>query len=181
MQAKWRGFIMGGFPEWWLGHEDGRLDQPFASPERWDQELKASGFAGMGAVAWDNDKPYQVFATMIAQPAQPPLEKKPVTLLYRNKVTEEVKFTQTAFEESGHAVTLILFTQNIPTELDIISTLELDTPFLHRMDQEDFDKLMKLSQSLEGTKLVWLMRPASMGIQDPNPRANAWLLKNPAV
>jgi acyl transferase domain-containing protein/SAM-dependent methyltransferase len=40
MQVKWMNFIMGGFPGWWFGEHDGRPDEPYISPERWNHELK---------------------------------------------------------------------------------------------------------------------------------------------
>ena len=168
MQAKWMGFIMGGFPGWWLGDKDGRPDEPYISPERWTTELQQAGFSGYDAVAYDNDKPYQVCATMICRPAVPEVEKKPVTFLYRNEVTPEITSIQQAFEKSGHAVTLCSFEKDTPkVGQDIIACMELEAPFYNEISQPDFEKWMKIATTLDTTSVVWLTRSCSMGIKDP--------------
>ncbi|RYP68709.1 hypothetical protein DL771_006510 [Monosporascus sp. 5C6A] len=167
MQAKWVNFIMGGFPGWWLGEDDGRPDEPYISPERWDHELKASGFAGAGSVVLDNDHPYQVCATMVIEVYQDPAEKRAVTFLYRDEVTQHIKSIQSAFQAAGHNVTLASFDGAVSLEQDIICLLELERPFVNEIRKEDFNKLMKLMTSLETTKVIWVTRSCSMRVRDP--------------
>lgn len=167
MQAKWMNFIMGGFPGWWLGEDDGRPDEPYVSPERWFHELKASGFAGTGSVVLDNDHPYQVCATMVVEPVKEPVEKRAVTFLYREDVTQQIKSFQSEFEAAGHTVTLASFGNAISLTQDVICLLELERPFVNEVCKEDFDKLMKLMTSLETAKVVWLTRSCSMRVTDP--------------
>lgn len=45
------GFIFGGLPGWWLGHEDGRPLSPCIEVPKWDSLLKAHGFSGVDSVA----------------------------------------------------------------------------------------------------------------------------------
>ena len=167
MQAKWMGFIMGGFPGWWLGDKDDRPDEPYISPERWDRELKASGFSGFDAVAYDNDHPYQVCATMVCRVAQPSIEKKSVTLLYRNEITREILSFSQAFEQSGHPVQFCALGESLPAGQDIIAFLELESPFFNEISQPDFEKWMKIATSLDTASLLWLTRPCSMAVKDP--------------
>lgn len=167
MQAKWMNFIMGGFPGWWLGEDDGRPDEPYVSPERWDRELKASGFAGTGSVVLDNDHPYQVCATMVIQAYQEPVEKSAVTFIHRGEVTQHVKSIQSAFEAAGHTVTLATLADTISLEQDIVCLLELEKPFVNEISKDDFSKLMKLMTSLQTAKVTWLTRSCSMKVTDP--------------
>ncbi|TVY84105.1 Highly reducing polyketide synthase FUM1 [Lachnellula suecica] len=167
MQASWMGYIMGGFPGWWLGDVDGRPDEPFVSPKRWDLELKASGFSGFDALAYDNDRPYQVCATMVCRVAQPPIDKKGVTFLYRNSVTPVIQSFSQAFEQSGNKVQLVPFGEDLPVGQDIISFLELESPFLNEISQPDFERWMKVASNLDTNSLVWLTHPSSMGVKDP--------------
>ena len=44
------------------------------SPERWNQELRDAGFSGVDALAYDNELPYQVTASMVSSVARPALE-----------------------------------------------------------------------------------------------------------
>lgn len=168
MQARWMCFIMGGFPGWWLGEAEGRLDQPYISPERWDRELKASGFSGASDVVWDNDHPYQVCATMISQPVQPQVENTPVAILHLNEATTSaIKVVQDAFEKAGHNASLVAFENDIPLDRDLIVLLELEAPFIDGISEENFDKLMKLVRALETTKVVWVLQSSSMGATNP--------------
>jgi NADPH:quinone reductase-like Zn-dependent oxidoreductase/SAM-dependent methyltransferase len=167
MQVKWMGFIMGGFPGWWLGDKEGRVDEPYVSPEIWERELKASGFADFDAVVYDNDEPYQVSATMVCRVTQQPTEKKSVTFLYRNEVTPEVQSFRQTFEQSGHRVDLRTIEEEVPAGQDIIALLELDAPFFAEISQPDFEKWMKIATNLESASLVWLTRSSSLGVTDP--------------
>lgn len=167
MQAKWMNFIMGGFPGWWLGEDDDRPDEPYVSPERWNHELQASGFAGAGSVVLDNDHPYQVCATMVVEAFQEPIEKRAVTFLYRDEITPHIKSIRSAFEAAGHTVTLASFDDAVSLDQDIICLLELEKPFVNDIGKNDFDKIMKLLTSLETTKVVWLTRSCSMRVTDP--------------
>lgn len=167
MQVKWMGFIMGGFPGWWLGDKEGRVDEPYISPEKWARELKASGFTDFDAVVYDNDEPYQVSATMVCRVAQPPAEKKSVTFLYGNEVTPEIQSFRQAFEQFGHRVDLHTLGEEMPAGQDIIALLELEAPFFNEISQPNFEKWMKVATSLETSNLVWLTRSSSIGIKDP--------------
>ncbi|EKG11539.1 Beta-ketoacyl synthase [Macrophomina phaseolina MS6] len=44
------GFIFGGLPGWWLGHEDGRSLSPCVEVEKWDAVMRTTGFSGADAV-----------------------------------------------------------------------------------------------------------------------------------
>lgn len=60
------GFIFGLFPDWWAGHDDGRVLEPFISYDKWDKLLKKTGFSGVDSRTLDPDSrifPNGVFAT----------------------------------------------------------------------------------------------------------------------
>ncbi|KAI1808969.1 beta-ketoacyl synthase domain-containing protein [Daldinia bambusicola] len=43
----WYKFIFSTLPGWWLGHEEGRIDNPSVSTEEWNSLLLNSGFSGV--------------------------------------------------------------------------------------------------------------------------------------
>ncbi|KIW95724.1 uncharacterized protein Z519_04309 [Cladophialophora bantiana CBS 173.52] len=49
------GFIFGLFPDWWSGHEEGRVLEPFISYDEWDKLLKRTGFSGIDSRSFDPD------------------------------------------------------------------------------------------------------------------------------
>jgi hypothetical protein len=60
------GFIFGLFPDWWAGHDEGRVLEPFVSYDKWDELLRNTGFSGIDHRTLDPDSrvfPNGVFAT----------------------------------------------------------------------------------------------------------------------
>jgi hypothetical protein len=60
------GFIFGLFPDWWAGHDEGRVLEPFISYDQWDKLLRKTGFSGIDSRTLDPDSrvfPNGVFAT----------------------------------------------------------------------------------------------------------------------
>ena len=104
---------------------------------------------------------------MVCRVAQPSIEKKSVTLLYRNEITREILSFSQAFEQSGHPVQFCAFGESLPAGQDIIAFLELESPFFNEISQPDFEKWMKIATSLDTASLLWLTRPCSMDVKDP--------------
>lgn len=78
--------IKGLLSGWWLGGNDGRVDEPYITPMEWDKILQEAGFAGCDSVTYDNKYPYQINANIVARPALPLKCKGAVTLLSGLKV-----------------------------------------------------------------------------------------------
>jgi hypothetical protein len=49
------GFIFGLFPDWWSGHDEGRVLAPFVPYDEWDRLLKRTGFSGIDSRSLDPD------------------------------------------------------------------------------------------------------------------------------
>ncbi len=64
---KWVNFIFGPLANWWSGADDGRVDEPYVRPERWNEELVAAGFSPLDAVVFDSPEPYCIGAAMVAR------------------------------------------------------------------------------------------------------------------
>lgn len=60
------GFIFGLFTDWWAGHDEGRILEPFISYDQWDVVLRKAGFSGVDGRTLDPDSrifPNGVFHT----------------------------------------------------------------------------------------------------------------------
>ncbi|KAK4118948.1 hypothetical protein N657DRAFT_694068 [Parathielavia appendiculata] len=81
--SRWVNYIYGTLPGWWCGELDGRIDEPYVDPARWEAEMVAAGFEGLDAVVLDSSEPFQLNAIMVTKPASTPkvAEKKRITLL----------------------------------------------------------------------------------------------------
>ena len=137
------------------------------SPERWDSELRVAGFTGVDALVYDHELPYQVTATMISSISQPTPDRKRVTFLYYNEVTPMIGSYKNSFERSGHSVDLCALGDDLPPSQDIISLLELETPFFHEIDRRDFERWIKVASNINTASVLWLTHSSSMGTENP--------------
>ncbi|KAH0539026.1 putative secondary metabolism biosynthetic enzyme [Glutinoglossum americanum] len=161
---------MGNLPGWWLGEADGRHDEPYISPERWDHELKATGFSGVGAVIYDHEPPYQINATMVIAPtADNAITRKTpkrITLLHNNNPINPLILLHLETQNLG--VDLRSISQTPPPNQDIISLLDLsDPPFLSNISSEKFTCLLYWLTALRSSGVLWLTRSAQLQCQDP--------------
>jgi SAM-dependent methyltransferase len=59
-------YIFGNFIGWWLGENDDRLYEPYVHPDRWDAELRASGYTGVETAVYDEDPSYRCCTTIMS-------------------------------------------------------------------------------------------------------------------
>lgn len=171
-------YIMGVLPGWWLGADDGRTDEPYVSPERWDKELRLSGFMGLHSVVFDYPPPHQLLAIMTAKPAtHEETRKRAATILYDDgaslAMAEEIG-AQLRSEE--YMITLRrICDRQWPLDSDLISVVDVGKPFFQNISSssyQDFHHLVtKLSESERepglGFGMLWLTRPSHIGYEDP--------------
>lgn len=157
------------FAGWWLGEADNRFGEPFISPERWDEELKKTGFSGAETVLYDDEPPYQINANILARPVITATVTKKVTLLYADEIKSELRDAESALISSGYEVAICQFPQAPPSGQDVISLMDLERPFFTDISAE------KLSQFLEFTVLLqtldvgilWVTRASQINCTDP--------------
>ncbi|KAJ6441489.1 56kDa selenium binding protein (SBP56) [Purpureocillium lavendulum] len=148
----WRAinYIMGFLPGWWLGELDGRPDEPYVVPSRWDVELRSTGFSGVDAAIFDDETPYHLNANIIAtavseSPANEFSQARRVSLLCTIQDSSMVTQLHSTLSEQGLDVTFTSFDEVPKEDCCIISLLDLEAPFFYHMTSE---KLSKLQQYL---------------------------------
>lgn len=160
--------FQGVFPGWWLGEEDGRLEQPTVSPEKWAEELRSTGFDGLETVVYDHEHPYQVMATMVARPARELCIQKSVTLLHRsteaNLVVQNVK---SIFTDAGYFVTLTNLSHEPVVGQDVISLLDLEGPFFDNISAEDFAAFKAFVSKLGSMRILYVTGSCQVWCKDP--------------
>ncbi|KAI4601070.1 putative PKS/NRPS-like protein biosynthetic cluster [Pestalotiopsis sp. 9143b] len=168
-ESKFVDYIMGLLPGWWLGEADGRPKQPWVSPERWDEELRKTGFDGVESVCYDQKPPYQQNAVMTARATDVACQQQPqrLTLL----APDATSLSTSAFEEylraKGFEVDRCSLTQTPPPGQALICTYELESAFLHNMTESEFRALVNFLCGLEECTILWLTRSAQMAASDP--------------
>lgn len=129
---------MGILPGWWLEEDDARIDEPYVTPERWDREFKDAGFSRVDALIYDSEKPYHVNANIVAKP-RTKIAKLPkrVTLLHEHDqlLSSFLVKMMNLLQKVGYEVDLRTLGLGVPGDQDIISVLDLDSPFFVELDQ----------------------------------------------
>lgn len=165
-------FVFGLFSGWWLGVEDGRVDQPYMDPEEWDTRLRAAGFDGTSSVSFDNERAYCVNASMIAQPAIQITYPKRLTLLTVSlELGPLARATKTSLQEQGYELDHCVWRQNAPPpDQDLISFVDIEgntNPLLQDLGEDDLNFLLQIIEEISQSTLLWLTKPAQIGCIDP--------------
>jgi len=163
--------IMGVLPGWWLGEADGRPNEPIVSIARWTEELKGAGFAGIEAAVFDDEREgFHICANIIARPAATQSnDYQAVTLLYRaeQKDTVFVQEVEKFLVDRGFEVDGCVLGEIPRSSQDIISLLDVDTPFIDDIQEEPFEQFKTLLDSIGTSGILWLTKMVQLGDVEP--------------
>lgn len=165
-----QGFLSG----WWLGECDGRPDEPYIDPAKWDTALRNAGFDGVEASIMDQESPCHLDAMMIARASEPQsFSGKRLSLLLSETsiMSERIRAIQSKFELAAYDVSLCTLSNLPSSSTDIISLLEIDEswPFFKDISEVRFNGLIRLIEKCysRGNKILWVTGPAQISAQDP--------------
>ncbi|EUC32411.1 hypothetical protein COCCADRAFT_98832 [Bipolaris zeicola 26-R-13] len=164
-------FTMGLLPGWWLGEGDGRADEPYVQPDRWDSELRAAGFTGVADCMLDAPRPHQGNAFMIAYPLAEEVLPKPLTLLFDDSTQRVVEDLNTELSQNGHFETTVQHwdTATMTRKGDVVCLLDISESFFSNIQASRFDKfrswLNQVSESKNG--ILWLTRSSQLSCEHP--------------
>lgn len=163
-QTKWINIIMGVLPGWWLGEDDGRFPAPYMNRHRWEEELSKVGF-GSVATVYDG----YLNNNIVCSPLQTVSTQKEVTLLHASQ--QNSTEIQEALHQAGYGVDLRTLDEvhQIASRRDIICTLDLTSPFVANMDEQQFTQLQGLVETAKEKScgILWLTGSCQTG--RPNP------------
>lgn len=155
-------------PGWWLGEPDGRPEEPYVSPERWDRELTQAGFSGAEAVIYDEEVPYHTNATIIASPRVEPKTSKKVSILSTTPTCSAATRLADTLATQGFEVDFCSLSDAPKPGQDIISVLDLEgKAFLADVTEEQFHSLQRFIANLGTSGLLWLTRSCQIESSEP--------------
>ena len=163
-------YIFGTFSGWWLGEADERLDEPYVSIQRWDDELKAAGFTGADTVVYDAEEPYQYCAVIVSQPkftADKELRKNRVTVICNHPDKGVAQSLIVALKDSQYLVSARRLGDTLPQDEDILCTLDLEGIFFEDVAQASFSAFQEFLRKQKSQKVVWLTAPCQVSCKDP--------------
>ncbi|KAJ5532159.1 fatty acid synthase S-acetyltransferase [Penicillium frequentans] len=160
--------IMGLLPQWWLGANDGRPENPHVSPERWDEELRRAGFTGVESTSYDNVWPYHSNANMISRVQQSTTSDIPkVSFLYDGTVSESKRLVERAFLQSGFIVDWFTLGQSDTSHEHVVSLLDVETPFFEDINEANFVAFRTFMTTSTPKSMVWITRSIQMQSRNP--------------
>ena len=166
-QSKWVNCMFGLLEDWWLGEQDGRSDEPYVEPPRWQSELQRAGFAAPVTVL-DSEEPHHLNAIMIAKPVvtNPKQMSKAVTILSDDSIKSTEALSQ-QLQSRGYKVDLCQLGGDLPKSQDVISVLDESAPFFENISEKRFKAFQQLLANLGESGLLWVTRPSQMHCNDP--------------
>ncbi|KXH46496.1 polyketide synthase [Colletotrichum nymphaeae SA-01] len=173
--TKWINFIMGYLSGWWLGDSDNRPEEPYISPEQWEERLSQAGFSSP-EVVYDAGSQHNLNATIIARPAAPSegasLTSQQITLLCEEESHPLVAEIEQTLRRLGHPVTISNPDYDgSPAGSVVVSVIDLcrGDGYFHDMTEMKLEHLKSLLKTLRDTnsRLLWLTRPCQVGSVDP--------------
>ncbi|KAL3421346.1 polyketide synthase [Phlyctema vagabunda] len=158
---------MGILPGWWLGEDDNRSDEPYVSPQRWEEELRNAGFAGVEAAPLDQTSPYHLNATILARPIQSTQSSKGITLLTSDVVGQITHIVEDMFVKRGLHVDFCTLSQEPTPGQDIVSLLDIEKPFFAGISESDLSDFLCLVSNLESRRVLWVTKASQIYCKDP--------------
>ncbi|EEQ34967.1 Fum1p [Microsporum canis CBS 113480] len=146
--------------------DDGRGTAPYVTPERWDRELRESGFTGIEATRYDSEYPYHFGADMITRRAEDCPDKGDVYLLHHSKPHHWGHMVESFLSEKGYAVHWCILDQ-VPANKTVISLLDLDGPFFDNISEEDFRAFQTCMSTRSNCRILWVTRGSQLECADP--------------
>ncbi|PYH39460.1 ketoacyl-synt-domain-containing protein [Aspergillus neoniger CBS 115656] len=149
--------IMGILPGWWLGENDGRVDEPFMPSHKWEYALKRAGYS-KAAEVFDGPRPYHINVNMVYRPAQLLPNIHRVTLLHN--VGQDIEHLLDTLTIRGYQVDLSTLQDGPPPDQDIISVLVLEAPLFANVSHEDLIAFQRMVARQGNSKILWLIPAA---------------------
>jgi hypothetical protein len=154
-------------PGWWLGDENARAEKPSISAERWNKELQNAGFTGTDAVVYDDEWPYQSKSIILSSRAEDITRPKEVAILCESEISSLAYQVEALFIKAGYCVAFSNLDQMPPANQDIISLLDLTTPFFNNISAKNLATFQQYIGNLNKAGLLWVTRSAQFNCKDP--------------
>ncbi|KAJ5124866.1 Acyl transferase/acyl hydrolase/lysophospholipase [Penicillium bovifimosum] len=163
-------FTMGVFSGWWLGEEAERAEKPYISPERWDQELRATGFTGTDTVAYDQKPPYHISASMLSRPMDQKMHDPMEIWLLKgsNALSQWAAEVELLFHDQGYTPVWTRLDEPAPKGKFVVSLLDIEGTPLSTLPKQEFEVFQRYIEQVQECKVLWVTRSTSLTCSDPS-------------
>lgn len=165
---KWLQYVLGTQAWWWCGVNDGRLNEPLVSEERWASLLNTAGFQSAPTLIPDSCGHPSFSSVIVARPQQSSAPEKQVALICNEKLDGSSDFAA-QLEAGGFTVSYRSVTESPPEARGDIIFLEQAAPFFNEMDACLFEWIKALAEeaSRTGVGLFWVTKESSVACAQP--------------
>ncbi|KAJ5520916.1 Acyl transferase/acyl hydrolase/lysophospholipase [Penicillium fimorum] len=161
-------FTMGVFPGWWLGEDDGRPEQPYVSPERWDRELRAAGFTGADVTAYDQKPPYHISASILTRPEDDISIPTDISLLTKSSTRcQWASDVESLFRNEGYTTYWTTLHQAPPKGKFIVSLLDIEGSRIGSLPKNDYEVFQQYVEQAQECQILWVTHSTSHTCSDP--------------
>jgi acyl transferase domain-containing protein/NADPH:quinone reductase-like Zn-dependent oxidoreductase len=172
-------FVFGLLPGWWLSKESNREWSPLLSDTAWHDALLRNGFSGTEICLRDGEDDRHTFSVMVSSATSTPTTDlslraqvhTPIITINPDSLQQVIiadRLSDILGARGWPEPTVVPFTDLKHLELDsaiCISLLEIDEPFLHRINEEEFLVLQRIVPSL--SLMLWVSNERSRLSRDP--------------
>ncbi|KAI1613463.1 KR domain-containing protein [Exophiala viscosa] len=145
-----------------------KADEPYVSPQRWEDELREAGFDGLDAVVFDAREPLQINALMMAKPIEAaPISPRDITVLCDHSSQSLAQNLKSELVSAGRHVVVCGLEDTIPDNRDIVALLDLEQPFFANIREAKSDQFRALVSHLKGQGVLWATRTSQMMCKNP--------------
>ena len=116
---------------------------------------------------YDDERPFQINANIVARPAETITYPKEVTILCDSDPSSTSRTVEALFAKKGFRVQLSSLDQLPFANQDVISLLDLTSPFFDEISSEKLSAFQQYVQNLKSSGILWVTRSAQVGCKDP--------------
>ena len=147
------GIVLGTFPGYWNGHNDGRLDSPFVGSKGWQQLLTVSGFSGIDISLDDHEQPYTLTSVMVSTAVEPepaitrqPSQRPSIYLVYGDFIHPLGRALEKALSDGAQPIYVRLSEapRIISPNSRIISLIDISNYALSKCPEKKFEDMKSL-------------------------------------
>ncbi|KAL6890027.1 hypothetical protein GGI43DRAFT_425686 [Trichoderma evansii] len=163
----WSKYILGLFPNWEIGVDDGRAGEPYVDVKSWQERLATAELETAGEPTFDSESDH-ISHVIIARPQRDYLPTKKVTIL--SESSAESSRSRPITEEllaRGYEISYCNLADIPPASQDIIALLDEQTPFLEQLDATKLEKLRTFIDNIANSGLLWITQPSQSQCADP--------------
>ncbi|EME79084.1 uncharacterized protein MYCFIDRAFT_166988 [Pseudocercospora fijiensis CIRAD86] len=168
--SKWLNYIFGLMPSWWNGEADGRVTEPYITPELWRALLSDAGFSSIEGPVYDTNPPFQLSATIVARPqAEHPGQsaERAMTLIVHDVEMAPTELIH-ALSSKGYKVDVCDIRQRQPApNIDQLAILDESGPYFDHLSDARLKRFQNLIATIGQAGCMWMTKPSQLRCIDP--------------